>query len=196
MRKVKRLFKMILSKTQKKIENQDEIYFHEDSYCQVELIPRENLSNLTDENKKIIDFGMENSVGIGFSDIYIRDDNKFKTSIRQIQVKDFEKILLNIGFEKRDFVYTGYGSHKEKCSNTNAYVIDKAVMFCDFKEEIIQNIWIDGFRFNSDSKFIRQMVSGLNEIGIKWDLILNDWDVCQAIDIQDKNQIEIYIKEI
>jgi hypothetical protein len=29
-----------------------------------------------------------------------------------------------------------------------------------------------------------------------WNLILNDWDVCETIDLQDKNQIEIYIKEI
>jgi hypothetical protein len=107
MRKVKRLFKTILSKIPKKIENQDEIYFHEDIYCQVELIPKKNLSSLTDENKKIIDFGREHSVGIYFSEIYMRDDNKFKTSIRQIQVKDFEQILLNIGFEKREFVFTG-----------------------------------------------------------------------------------------
>jgi hypothetical protein len=196
MGKVKRLFKTILSKIPKEIENQDEIYFHEDSYCQVELIPKENLSSLTDENKKIIDFGREHSVDNYFSEIYMRDDNKFKTSIRQIQVKDFEQILLKNGFDKKGFVYTGYSSYKEKCKNTNAYVIEKAVIYCDFKEDLIENIWIDGFRYSGDSKFISHMILCLYEIGIMWDLILNDWDVCETIDLQDKNQIENYIKEI
>jgi hypothetical protein len=92
-------------------------------------------------------------------------------------------------------VYSGYGNYKEKCQNTNAYSIDRATIFCDFENGLIKNIWLDGFRFNSESKFGKEMTEGLFQIGIQWKLILNDWDLTEKINLKDKSEIELYIKE-
>ena len=56
----------------------DAIYFHEDSYNQVELIPRRNLFYLRKENESINNFAEENFDGFGFKDIHVREENPVK----------------------------------------------------------------------------------------------------------------------
>lgn len=173
----------------------DEVYFHEDFYCQVELLPLENVHELETENKKIDEFAKEHYDGTGFTNIYAREEPKVKTSERKIQLEEFESFVISLGFEKIRNVYSGYGSYKEKCQNTNAYSVDGATVFCNFREGLIYNIWLDGFRFNNESNFVKEMTEGLFQIGERWSLTLNDWDLTENINLKDKSAIELYIKE-
>lgn len=173
----------------------DEVYLHEDFYCQVELLPSENSNELETENEKIDEFAKEHFDGAGFTDVYARGEQKVKTSERNIQLDEFDQFVISLGFQKFRNVYSGYGNYKEKCQNTNAYSIDGANIFCDYENEIIKNIWLDGFRFNSKSNFINEMTEGLFQIGRRWNLTLNDWDLTETIDLEDKSEIELYIKE-
>ena len=173
----------------------DEVYLHEDFYCQVELLPDENSSELESENEKIEEFANEHFDGTGFTDVYARDEHKIKTSDRNINLSDFEQFVISLGFQKMRNIYSGYGNYKEKCQNTNAYSIDRATIFCDFENGVIKNIWLDGFRFNNESKFGKEMTEGLFQIGKQWKLTLNDWDLTERINLKDKSEIELYIKE-
>ena len=173
-----------------------EIYFHEDLYCQVEIIPRENSVNLDLENDKINEFSEEHFDGVGYTDVYARDGHGIKTCERGIQVDELDELITNIGFEKKNEIYTGYGAYKVKCKKTIGYHLDGAIIYCDFDEnQLIQNIWIDGFRFNGKSTFKPQMIQALNELGKRWNLILNDWDLCEKIDLEVENEISSYIDE-
>lgn len=174
----------------------DEIYLHEDLYCQVEILPVENINNLKSENKKIDAFAEEHFDGNGFTDIYQRTETNVKTVERNILLDDFESLIISLGYKKMKNVYSGYGSYKEKSENTCAYSMDGAVIFCDFEENTIKNIWLDGFRFNKDSSFIKQMVEALFQIGKRWKLTLNDWDIPKNIDLTNKLEIEKYIQEV
>lgn len=173
----------------------DRLYFHEDLYCQVELLPRENFSELEKENEKIEDFAQNHSDGFGFSDIYVRNGQKIKTSERKIQISDFEKLMVEIGFKKFSNVYTGYSSYEEPCKNTLGFKLDSSVVYCDFENDLIKNIWIDNFRFSNSSDKKEQLINGLFAIGEKWNLILNDWDLTETFDLMNKIEIDRYISE-
>ncbi len=173
-----------------------EIYLHEDFYLQVEVVPRENSNHLSSENDAIKVFSEEHRDGLGFTDVYVRDEQKIKTSSRNIRLDEFEELALKSGLTKLDSVYTGYGSYKEKCKDTNAYTIDGATLYCDYDNDLIKNIWIDGYRFNQESTHITTMVNSLYEIGERWNLILNDWDLSETIDLKSKEQIRVYISEM
>ena len=74
--------------------------------------------------------------------------------------------------------------------------MDSAVIYCDFGEnDIIQNIWLDGFRFNKKSAHKTLIIKVLNEVGKKYNLILNDWDLCEKIDLEVEDDIKSYIEE-
>ena len=191
-----RLWNKLFGKKEKESEY-NVIFFHEDLYCQVEILPRENIINLDLENEKIKDFGeLHNDGGLGYTDIYMRGEQKNKTSERKIRLADFENLILENRFLKKDAVYTGYGNTQEKCNTTNAYFLDSAVIYCDFGEnDIIQNIWLDGFRFNKKSAHKTLIIKVLNEVGKKYNLILNDWDLCEKIDLEVQDDIKSYIEE-
>ena len=144
---------------------------------------------------EIDEFANEHFDGTGFTDVYVRDEQKIKTSDRNINLIDFEQFIVSLGFQKMRNVYSGYGNYKEKCQNTNAYSIDRATIFCDYENRLIKNIWLDGFRFNNESKFGKEMTEGLFQIGKQWNLTLNDWDLTERINLKDKSEIELYIKE-
>lgn len=193
----KRFIKQSSKPDKNRVVEKDEsrLYFHEDFYCQVELLPRENFSDLEQENEKIEDFAQKHSDGFGFTDIYVRNGQKIKTSDRKIELGDFEKVMLESGFQKYSNVYSGYSSYEERCKNTLGFKLDSSVIYCDFENNLIKNIWIDNFRFSNSSDKKEQLINGLFSIGEKWNLILNDWDLTETFDLMNKTEIERYISE-
>lgn len=175
--------------------SENSLYLHEDFYCQVELVPIENSADLKEENQKIDEFANEHSDGMGFTDVYVRNGQDFKTSKRSIPIKEFEHLMNTYGFQKVDKVYSGYGSYKETSVSTWGFKLDSSAIFCDFKNDIIENIWIDGFRFSKDSENKNLLINVLFVLGEKWNLILNDWDLTETIDLSSKKAIEDYISE-
>jgi hypothetical protein len=192
---LKRFIKQDSKSEKDKDENKGRLYFHEDLYCQVELLPRENFSEIVKENEKIEDFAQKHSDGFGYTDIYVRNGQKIKTSERKIQNGDFEKVMLESGFKKYSNVYSGYSSYEEPCKNTMGFKLDSSVVYCDFENDLIKNIWIDNFRFSNSSDKKEQLINSLFAIGEKWNLILNDWDLTETFDLMNKAEIERYISE-
>jgi hypothetical protein len=183
---LKRFIKQNSKSEKVKEEDKDRLYFHEDFYCQVELLPRENFSELEKENEKIEDFAQRHSDGFGFTDIYVRNGHKIRTSDRKIKLGDFEKVMLESGFQKHPNVYSGYSSYEERCKNTLGFELDSSVVYCDFENDLIKNIWIDNFRFSNSSDKKEQLINGLFSIGDKWDLT-------ETFDLMNKGEIERYI---
>lgn len=68
----------------KKTIDKNAFYYHEDFYLQIEIIPRENFDFASSESKKISEFGETHRDGLGFTDIYERKDNRYKTIDKQI----------------------------------------------------------------------------------------------------------------
>lgn len=182
--------------TEQQVEkNESGIFFHEDSFNQVEFVPRENLSYLQMENEQIESISEENFDGYGFKDIYIRDENPIKLGDRKIAFKELDRILIELKLEKISEVYEGYGSTKWKCENTFAYTFNEAVLFVCQKNDIVQDFWIDNFRFHENDKTKMKLKEVLNKIGDELDLILNDWDLCAIIDLKEDTEIQKYLNE-
>ena len=92
-------------------------------------------------------------------------------------------------------MYSGYSSFAERCKNTLGFKLDSTVVYCDFENDLIKNIWIDNFRFSNSYDKKEQLINGLFAIGEKWNLILNDWDLTETFDLINKGEIERYISE-
>lgn len=189
--------KFYSSKNEEESQILDGIYFHEDYFRQVEFLPRENYKFLKNENLKVKNFSEEHSDGNGlFTDIYLRQENEPKSILeKKIELNDLESTLNNLELEKVENVYTGYSSHKEKCSNMIAFKYDDAEIFIGLKENIIADLFVTGFRFFEDEKTKMKLENILYDIGTKYDLILNDWDLTEVIDLKDRNEIKKYLNE-
>lgn len=163
------------------------IFYHEDDYCQIEIVPKENLSDLIKQADNIADFSAEN----GYSDIYVREENKVSLKSREIDKTELEKLLTELGTEKHTEVTTGYGSdYRVKSENTIGFGKEYSAVYFDFENDKVKNIWITNlFGLNND-----KVVDVLSTIGEKWNLVLMDWNSSELIDLSNKEMIKKYLK--
>ncbi len=163
------------------------IFYHEDDFCQIEIVPKENLSDLLKQADNISDFSAEN----GYSDIYVREENKVSLKSREIDKTELEKLLTELGTEKHTEVITGYGSdYRVKSENTIGFGKEYSAIYFDFENDKVKNIWITNlFGLNHD-----KVVEVFSKIGEKWNLVLMDWNRSELIDLSNKEMINKYIK--
>ena len=163
------------------------IFYHEDDFCQIEIVPRENLSELIKEADNISDFTSEN----GYSDIYVREENKVSLKTKKISKSELESLLAKLGTEKHTEIITGYGSdYRVKSENTIGFGKDYSAVYFDFENDIVKNIWITNlYGLNHEN-----VINTLLEIGEKWNLIMMDWNSSELIDLSNKKMIEKYLK--
>ncbi len=163
------------------------IFYHEDDYCQIEIVPKENQSYLLKQADNITDFSTENE----YSDIYVREENKVSLKSRKIDKTELEKLLTELETEKHTEVTTGYGSeYRVKSENTIGFGKEYSAVYFDFENDKVRNIWVTNlFGLNHD-----QVVDVFSKIGEKWNLVLMDWSSLELIDLTNKEMINKYLK--
>jgi hypothetical protein len=101
--------------------NMREVYFHEDDYCQLELLPEANWDFCAKQMNEIEKFSEAHKAEIGWTDMFMRSENPKQLSEVEIEraalVSSVREILPPF-----DRVLTGYGSHSEECQHTIALV--------------------------------------------------------------------------
>lgn len=168
------------------------IFYHEDDFRQVEIVPGDNLANLKSESEKVDSFTKEHFDGSGFTDIYVRsDEDKTKLNHREINPNDLEKILSSMGLDRIPNVLSGYGeNYREKHEACIAFGKDYCAVYYDYKDNVVQHIWFT----NHWSMDREKLAAMLHDLGQKWNLLLQDWNLTVTIDLKDKNSIDHYLR--
>lgn len=166
------------------------IFYHEDDFGQVEIIPNENFERLIKEAENVKDFAEKHFDGGGFTDMYVREESGLKLEERKIKVSELDEVLSKLSVEKHTIATTGIRPDEILSKNTFGYGENYNGLFFDFKQDIVSNIWISGRLDVNDEK----LVSVLNELGTKWNLLLMDWNSLELIDLKNKEQIKKYVE--
>jgi len=153
-----------------------EIYFHENDYCQQELLPREALAFAENEVKKIGEFANAHRApdGAGWTDVYVRQ--KHPASFRALGMKKEElDAVISPHLAPFDLVYTGYSSYRERCKKTAAWgTATHNALLADWDDEgIITNVWAQFF--DSDEKSLLAASKAVAALGMLHSLIYVDW---------------------
>ena len=150
----------------------DELYYHEDDYCGVELIPLENEHFIKNEQNEILLFSEKHKVAEGiYSDVYVRNEIPKKLEDYKIDYVKMDKKLSEIAI-KYEKVTTGYG-FEDECKNTIGYVFNEINIFVKNNGEYITRIWFD-FYLNKSSvatdlyKILKVIVGDYDLIFVNW----------------------------
>ncbi len=114
---------------------------------------------------------------------------------KQISLTELDLLLINLGMQKIEKVYSGYSTYKEKCTNAIAYKFDQSEIFVFTENNFIKDFFVNRFRFNENQLVKNKLEEILFSIGQKYDLILNDWDITEVIDLSDRKQIQKYLND-
>jgi len=171
----------------------DELYFHEDFYLQIEILPFENKELLISESSTIENFAKEHFDGQGFTDIYERKGNKYPTINKAINSGQIQELLENVGLKKLNRIKTGYSSYVENASGTFGFGNSNFGILMEAENNIVKNIFVLTYRLTSDDKEL--LVKGLKSIGDNFQMLLIDWEMSRLVDLTNRMDIENYINE-
>lgn len=172
------------------INNSNSIFYHEDDYRQVEIVPAENFEELIKQAENVEDFSNKHFDGIGYTDMVIREENKITLKQRGITPNELDSMLSKLPIQKFDKVSTGIRPGEMMSENTIGYGGNYNGIFFDFKSNAVTGIWIAG-SLDIDGHILTEI---LNEIGKKWNLLLMDWNSLELIDLKNKDQIAEYLR--
>lgn len=120
--------------------------FHEDDYCQIEILPEANWEHVQAEFVKLIAFSREHQSpgSFGWSDIYVRADPPTPLAPFGLRIEELSKCLERhlLPFDR---VTTGWSSVVERLPSAHAWGNDRAfVVFADFDDAgTVQNLWLN-----------------------------------------------------
>ncbi len=163
-----------------------EIYFHEDDYCQQQLLPREAAAHAAAEVKKIDEFANAHEApgGLGWTDIYVRQGAPVEIRVLGIKKQDLAAAVSQF-LPAFDVVYTGYSSHRELCKRVAAWGHSQTnALFADWDDDgIVTNIWAE--LSDHDEGSILAASKAIATLGRIHPLVYVDWAwgyTCDAAD--------------
>lgn len=164
-------------------------YFHEDYYCQIEYLPKENVSPASKVATEIIEHSEKAFDGYRWTGCYIRNEASVPTKSKNFKVTEFADLLLKEGFSEYPSVATGYSTAVFPCDNTRAFKKQSIVICVDFKGETIEDIWHNISPYQADNEIYKQF---LLTMANKYNLLLADWWKSIVVDISNPDEIEKY----
>lgn len=154
----------------------NEVYFHEDDYCQQELLPLAAIEFCRQQISEIDDFAAAHQApgGVGWTDMFVREESPQPLVKLRIPVATLRDTLTE-SLPEIPVVYTGYSSHQETCKHTLGFGFDAAcVVYAEWNnEDLVTSIWTG--LFTSDANELRRAVDALQRLGRQYPLLYVDW---------------------
>jgi hypothetical protein len=155
----------------------NETYFHEDDYCQVEILPGESLTWCLSQIGEIKMYSDKHWSGSGWDDMFIRPPAQEKLSIREIGIGQFRDMLCP-PFRLIDNVFTGYSTYRERVANTFALESDSETnIYVSNDNGIVDCIWLQVENEIGSQEYVSSVIKCMNMNM----LILVDWSLGMVV---------------
>jgi hypothetical protein len=167
------------------------LHFHEDSRCQVELLPRSALDFCAGELRAIRDFADAHRDGDGFTDMYMRGSPP--SSLQDLKIA-FARLagLIDGRLPFHETVTTGYSSFVEVAAGTVGFGSASCCLFFEIDEaENVRSGWLN-LASNDQAEYAR-MGQVLVDIGASFDLLLVDWEASALVTLDDASRLSAYL---
>ena len=166
-------------------------YFHEDDYCQCEVLPLAAKAYCLHEMGEINDFSEEHREEAFFTDIYLRGDSPQTLGELNLRSEQFAAVLDFL--PAFDRVETGYSSYREECKNTCARGLSNelAVFWNIDGEGFVKALWLVICLNYENFDTVRRIYTALGSLA---PLLLADWNRTACVDLTDPAAIEKYLQ--
>jgi hypothetical protein len=168
-------------------------FFHEDDYCQVELLPAAVHSYCLHEMGRIDEFAAAHRDGLGFTDVYIRGESPVSLASLGVTLADLHSTV-GAYLVPFDQIFTGYGSHREPCRSIRAWDLDNsAAIFAGVGEaDLVESLWLSLYGVPADriGEWCRTLVS----LPRSSEMVLADWNSSEVVLLADEPALAAYLR--
>ena len=167
-------------------------FFHEDDYCQREILPLTAKNFCLRQMSEIDDFSQKHQLESGlFTDIFMREN-----SPHGIEELGLCPEQLNVALDflpPYDLVETGYSSYREESKATfgrgNGY--EQNIFWSVNESGVVNAIWLDIEIAPTTMDMWRKVLVSLGKIA---PVLLADWNLSICVDLTNLSEIEEYMK--
>lgn len=171
------------------------IYFHEDDFCQIQLLPARNWGHCAQQLGELSEFAeAHRAPGGGWTEVYMRQDEPESIASLALTV-DWLCTLLASSLEPFDRVDTGYGSRRDPCEHTRAWGFDEdCAVFLEFAHDgTVQHIWLGLGGPGAEAQ--RSLLKALGDLGNLHPMLLVDWGWGRLFRSDDGASLASYLAE-
>jgi len=169
--------------------NSDDFYFHEDEYCQIEYLPKENMTSVSKMAIDISKHSEEHFDGKGWTGVFVRSGFPTPTKSKNYSAHEFADFLKSHGFDEYPRVTTGYGQTVILCHNTRAFKNLSIDICFDYENDIVKNIWETTGPYKTDQDVYKKFLLAVAE---KYNFLVADWWKTVVVDISVPKNIDKY----
>ncbi|HEY4195669.1 MAG TPA: hypothetical protein VGM63_09035, partial [Mucilaginibacter sp.] len=115
---------------------QGPVFFHEDNFCQIELLPIQNILIKRNELDSTQEHFDNNHTDEGFIHILSRSQTRYPLSDLKIDCENFKSLLKKDSLFYFDEVYTGYSTQKLFKENIHGFGFENYILYYEFQNNI------------------------------------------------------------
>jgi len=167
-------------------------FFHEDDYCQVEVLPVAASDYCRTEMGRIDEFAEAHRDGAGFTDMYVRGASPVPLAALKITLEDV-RVAVEPLLSPFDQVFTGYGSHREPCRSTVGWGEGGShAVFAGVDEVgVIRAVWLSLYGIPPER--IGHWCLALRALPRATELVIADWNSSEVVSLADHEQLATYL---
>lgn len=167
------------------------VFFHEDDYCQLEILPLTARGFCLKEIANIGDFSKNHQADFGFTDVYLLEDSAHKLVELALRPEQLDTALSFL--PSYDRVETGYASQRVECTETHAKGNGRGqtVFWSVDKDGLVDAIWLDLWITPETKERWRDILTALGQLA---PVLLADWCLPCCVNLTSAEEIYRYIK--
>ena len=167
------------------------LHFHEDSYCQIELLPRAAYDFCAGELLVIRDFAEAHREADGFTDMYMRGPPPSGLRDAKIALPGLHEFVGDrLPFHA--VVTTGYSTFVEVAALTIGFGDPSCCLFFELDDaENVRSGW--AHLASHDPVAYERMGQVLMDMGACLDLILVDWERSVLVSLDEPSRLSAYL---
>ena len=170
------------------------ILFYEDDFCQIEILPIENLAFCLEQANCIRELSEAHKVGFGYSGMYMRKDAPISLHSKNISAAILQNSLGAAIPEFKEVFYADCEQPRAKCDYTKAFgQTENVVLFYDHKDDIVKNVWLTlDIKMDSDIAVAKDIFVVLSKTG---DFLIADWEWEYVESVNNSTDIRSYLEK-
>jgi len=170
------------------------VFFHEDDYCQVEVLPVASRAHCLAEMGHVEAFADAHRDGAGFTDIYLRGESPLPLASLGITLEELRSAVGPL-VPRFAQVFTGYGSYRELCRSVCGWGLgDGEAMFAGVGEgEVVGPAWLSLYGISAEGAGLWCKV--LRSLPRAEELLIADWNAGLVVPLADEPQLAAYLTD-
>ena len=168
-------------------------FFHEDDYCQVEVLPASARGHCLAEMGRIDEFADAHRDGAGFTDMYVRGEPPVPLASLGTTLQEWEAALGPL-VPRFAQVLTGYSTHREPCPSVAGWGFsDGQAVFASVGEGgVVGPVWLslNGVTAERVGLWCRL----LRSLPRAAELVVADWNSSQVVPLADEPAVAAYLR--